>query len=54
MQCENACNYNAIIADKKLKLYIREIDAENTKKLEKIENITTLHHPKEILKKIIT
>ncbi len=53
LQCENACNYNAIITDEKMKLYIREIDAENTKKLEKIENVTILNHPKEILENII-
>ena len=49
MECDGCCIHNAIITDEKMELYIREIDAENTKKLEKIENITTLCTPKEIL-----
>ncbi|OED30005.1 flavoprotein [Methanosphaera sp. WGK6] len=52
LNCENTCSYNAIITRKKIQLYIRKIDAENTKKLEKIENTTTLLHPEEIIKKI--
>lgn len=50
MKCKNQCPYDAIITDKKIELYIRKIDAQNTEKLEEIENITTLFNPKDILK----
>lgn len=52
MQCRNSCPYNALITDKKIELYIRKIDAENTKNLEKIENITVVTKPWEIKDKI--
>ena len=50
MECEGCCMYDAIITDETFELYIRKIDADNTRKLEKIENVTTLFHPEEILK----
>lgn len=49
-KCEDCCIHNAIITDETFELYIRKIDAENTKKLEEIENITTIFHPQDILK----
>ena len=49
MECEGCCMHNAIISNEIMELYIRKIDADNTKKLEEIENITTLFHPEEIL-----
>lgn len=49
MQCEGCCIHDAIITDETMQLYIRKIDAENTKKLEEIENITTIFNPEEIL-----
>ena len=50
--CKNTCPYNAVVCDKKIELYIRGVDAQNTKKLESIENITTLFNPEDILKYI--
>ena len=50
MKCKSQCPYDAIITDEKIELYIRKIDAQNTEKLEEIENITTLFNPKDILK----
>lgn len=50
MQCEGCCIHDAIITDETIELYIRKIDAENTKKLGNIENITTIYNPLEILK----
>lgn len=44
-KCVKACKYNAIIIGKEIELYIRKIDAENTKKLGEIENIKTTMHP---------
>ncbi|WP_455645754.1 flavoprotein [Methanosphaera sp.] len=52
LKCEDACPYNAVITKKEIQLYIRKIDAQNTKKLEEIENTTTLLNPNEIIKKI--
>ena len=49
MQCDGYCIHDAIITDEKMELYIRKIDAENTKKLSKIENVTTIYNPLEIL-----
>ncbi|RAP52199.1 MAG: hypothetical protein BZ138_03550 [Methanosphaera sp. rholeuAM270] len=52
MKCENTCIYNALVTNEKIELYIRRIDAENTKKLENIENIKSVFSPEEILKEI--
>lgn len=49
MKCRNKCPHNALITDKEIELYIRKIDAENTAKLEEIENIKTIFHPEDIL-----
>ena len=51
-KCENSCEFNAVITDKQISLYIRHIDAENTKKLDSIENITTVYSIDEIEKNI--
>ena len=48
-ECEGCCIHNAIITDETFELYIRKIDAENTKKLGEIENIKTLFNPEDIL-----
>ncbi len=50
--CKNKCPYNAVVTDKIIQLYIRKIDSENTKKLETIENITTIFEPYKIKKEI--
>lgn len=49
MKCRDCCIYDALISDEKIELYIRHIDAENTKKLNEIENIKTIFNPEEIL-----
>lgn len=49
MKCSDTCIYDALVTDEKIELYIRKIDAENTKKLEEIENIKTIFNPNEIL-----
>ncbi|MBE6485900.1 MAG: hypothetical protein E7Z85_03555 [Methanosphaera stadtmanae] len=49
-KCEGCCIHDAIITDETFELYIRKIDAKNTKKLEEIENITTVFNPMDILK----
>lgn len=51
-KCKETCPYHAINTDKQIKLYIRQIDAQNTKKLETIENITTLYKVEDIPKEI--
>ena len=50
MKCEDCCLHNAIITNETFELYIRKIDAENTKRLGEIENITTIFNPMDILK----
>lgn len=49
LKCKNTCIYDALISDESIEIYIRKIDADNTKKLEEIENIKTLFNPHEIL-----
>lgn len=49
MKCHDSCIYEALITNEKIELYIRKIDAENTKKLDEIENIKTIFDPEEIL-----
>lgn len=51
-KCKKTCPYNAVKINEKIKLYIRKIDAQNTKKLDTIENITTIYKVEDILKKI--
>lgn len=47
-KCQNTCPNNAIRLDEKIELYIRKIDAQNTRKLNTIENVTTVYHPYDI------
>ncbi len=47
-KCKSSCIYRAVKTDKKIQLYIRKIDAENARKLDSIENITTILDPKDI------
>lgn len=49
MECEDCCMYDAIITDETFELYVRKLDAENTRRLEEIENVTTVFNPEEIL-----
>ena len=54
-KCEKTCPQNAIKIGEEITLHIRKIDAQNAKKLEEIENITTTTHPyniTRIIKKI--
>ncbi|MCD7781170.1 MAG: 4Fe-4S binding protein [Methanosphaera sp.] len=51
-KCSDSCPYNAIITDEVIELYIRHVDAMNTKMLDTIENITTVLHPNKILEYI--
>ena len=48
-RCIEYCIYNAIIGGKKLKMKVRKVDADNVKKLKKMEFIKVLNHPKELL-----
>lgn len=50
--CENQCKYDAIKLNEEIELYIRKIDADNTKKLESIENIKVVLDPDEIYHEI--
>ncbi|XRO76290.1 dihydromethanopterin reductase (acceptor) [Methanocaldococcus sp. 10A] len=47
--CKEICQYNAIIEGKEIKMRVRKIDAENTKKLKELEDVIVLKHPYEIL-----
>ena len=51
--CEKLCEYQAITSGKIITLYMRPIDIENTRKLEKMDNITIFKQPSQILKYII-
>lgn len=51
--CAAACPYSAIIGGKKLKIYIREIDAQNSKRLSEIEGIKTINHPSNLKDKLM-
>lgn len=44
-KCIKVCEYNAIIIGKKIEIYIRKIDADNSQRLNTIENIKTMNHP---------
>lgn len=52
-KCVDTCLEDAIIIGQEIELYIRKIDAENTRKLETIENIKTCRHPYDILPVIL-
>ena len=47
--CKKICPYNAIIEGKEIKMRVRKIDAENTRKLKELEDVIVLKHPYEIL-----
>ena len=51
-QCRNTCPYDAISEGKIITMYMRDIDIENTRKLESIDNIKIFETPDEILDKI--
>lgn len=46
--CESLCKYHAIIGGKKVKIKVRKIDSENLNKLEEMELVRILKHPREI------
>ncbi len=48
-KCKDACEHHAIVTDKIISILIRHIDAKNTRKLDTIENITTVLKPEDIL-----
>ena len=50
--CRNSCPYDAISEGKIITIYMRDIDIENTRKLESIDNIQIFETPDEILDKI--
>ncbi len=47
-KCRTSCIYKAVEVDKVIQLCIRKIDADNTRKLDSIENVTTIFDPKDI------
>ena len=49
--CRNSCPYDAISEGKIITIYMRDIDIENTRKLESIDNIQIFETPDEILDK---
>ena len=50
--CRNSCPYDAISEGKIITIYMRDIDIENTRKLESIDNIQIFETPDEILDKL--
>lgn len=50
--CRNTCPYDAISEGKIITIYMRDIDIENTRKLESIDNIQIFETPDEILEKL--
>lgn len=53
MEIVKVCPYNAIIEGKEIKMRVRKIDAENTRKLMELEDVIVLKHPYEILEFLI-
>ena len=49
--CRNTCPHDAISEGKIITIYMRDIDIENTRKLEKIDNIQIFEKPEDILEK---
>lgn len=49
--CRNTCPYDAISEGKIITIYMRDIDIENTRKLEGIDNIQIFEKPEDILEK---
>ena len=50
--CRNTCPHDAISEGKVITIYMRDIDIENTRKLESIDNIQIFEKPEDILDKI--
>jgi dihydromethanopterin reductase (acceptor) len=48
--CQSTCPFNAVTGGKIITIHMREIDVENTSKLNNIEGINILSHPKELNK----
>ena len=48
-RCKEICQYDAIIEGKEIKMRVRKVDAENTKKLKDLEDTIVLKHPYEIM-----
>ena len=49
--CRNTCPHDAISEGKVITIYMRDIDIENTRKLESIDNIQIFEKPEDILEK---
>ena len=49
--CRNTCPHDAISEGKVITIYMRDIDIENTRKLESIDNIQIFKKPEDILDK---
>ncbi|WP_346676017.1 dihydromethanopterin reductase (acceptor) [Methanobrevibacter woesei] len=47
--CKNSCQYGAISEGKIITIYMRDIDIENTKKLDQIDEIEIVEHPQDLL-----
>ncbi|NPA62073.1 MAG: dihydromethanopterin reductase (acceptor) [Methanococci archaeon] len=52
-ECKRACPNGAIIEGKEIKMRVRKVDAENTKRLMELEDVVVLKHPKEILEYLL-
>lgn len=52
-KCVKSCPQEAIIIGREIELYIRKLDAENTRKLDDIENVKTCRHPYDIVPVIL-
>ncbi|MDD5960280.1 MAG: dihydromethanopterin reductase (acceptor) [Methanobrevibacter wolinii] len=51
-QCKISCQYDAISEGKIIQMHMRDIDIKNTEELRKIDEITVLEHPSEIIQYI--
>jgi flavoprotein len=49
-ECESLCEYTAILGKKKVKMKVRKVDVENVEKMKKMELVTVLKNPGEILR----
>ena len=50
--CRNTCPYDAISEGKIITIYMRDIDIENTRKLESIDDIKIFEKPEDILERL--
>ena len=48
--CQNSCPFSAITAGKIITIHMRDIDIENTRKLQEFEGIEVLGHPSDLKK----